>query len=138
MSLESAIFDYLTADAGVGALVLDRVYPVRLPEKSTLPAIVYHKVSASRLYTYDTYGTSDPFVQARVQFDCWGRTALEAIDVGTAVLVALSGYDGSLGGQPIQAGFAVDEFDTYEAATKFYRRVVDMRLLYEDDLEVLS
>jgi hypothetical protein len=49
-----------------------RVYPVRLPEKSTLPAITYHRVSTNRESTYG--GGTDTWVRARVQFNCWGRS----------------------------------------------------------------
>lgn len=133
-ALEHAIYEYLTADTRVMTAVNTRVYLQRLPEGTTLPAVAYHRVSTERLYTFDSFDDTDPFVRARVQFDCWGRTALEAVEVGEAVMVALSGYDGSLSGEPIQASFVVDEFDDYEASTKFYRKVADMMITYEDDL----
>lgn len=133
MSFESRFADYLLGDDGISALVFDRVYPTRLPEKTTLPAITWHRVSANRQYTFDTFDDTDPWVQARVQLNCWGRDALEAMDVGTAVLAALSGFEGDMGGDLIGSSFAVDEFDIYDAPTKYHRRILDFMISYEDE-----
>lgn len=136
--LETALFDYLSTDPGVSALVGDRIYPVRLPEKAVLPAIAWNRVSANRLNTYDAFEQTDAWVQARVQFNCWYNTAEGAIEVGEAVLLALSGYGGDMSGQLIGSSFAVNEFDTYEAATKLYRRILEFVISYEDDIVVGS
>lgn len=134
MSFEEAIFTYLSEDPAISALVETRIYPVRLPEKCLIPAISWNRVDANRLYTYDSFEDTEAWVTARVQFNCWAYTAHEAMDVGTAVLTALSGYDGDMGGELITA-FSVNELDTYEPGTKFHRRVLDFFISYQDSLK---
>lgn len=133
-NLERALFEYLTGDAGVSSLVESRVYPVKLPEGSNIPAISWRKVDAGRIYTYDRFEDTDAWVTARVQMDCWGYTADEATNVGEAVLMALSGYEGDMAGQLIGSSFAVNELDIYEVPTKLHRRILDFQISYEDDL----
>jgi hypothetical protein len=132
--LEEALFDYLTSDAGVSALVDERVYPVRLPERSLIPAISWSRVSANRIYTYSTFEDTDAWVAARIQFNCWDYTAMGSMELGEAVLKALSGYYGEF----IGSSFAINELDIYEAPTKFHRRILDFLISYEDDLVVGS
>lgn len=136
MSLQTAIFAYLSADAQLTALVNTRIYPVRLPEKATIPAITYRRVSTNREETYG--GGTDTWVRARVQFNCWGRSETEAADVGTALLILLSGYDGDMGGELLVSSSTIDEFDFNDAPVKFFRHILDFRLSYEDELSVSS
>lgn len=138
MSLESALFGYLTTDPGVEALVGTRVFPFRVPEGANLPAVSYGRAGAVRLYTYDDFEDTNAFVRARVSFHCWSHKAEEAMQVGEAVLLALSGYEGDMGGQLIGSSFNVLEMDTYEGDTKMYRRTLDFHITYEEDLTPTS
>lgn len=133
-AFEHAVFDYLSGDPGVAALVGERIYLNRLAEKALIPAITYHRVDAPRTYTFDAFEDTDAWVQARVQFNCWSNTPDEAMTVGEAVLAALSGYDGDMAGQLIGSSFAVNEFDIYEAPTRYHRRILDFIISYEDAL----
>lgn len=136
--LESALYDYLSTDVSVSALVDERIYPFRLPEGCVLPAIAWQRISSSRIYTHDPFEDTAAFVRARVQFSCWAVTPLEAIQIGEAVLLALSGYSGDMSGQLIGASSAELELDEYEQQTKLYRRVVDFFITYEDEPKPVS
>ena len=128
-TLEAEVFDYLSTDPGIGDLVGDRIYPVKSPERAVLPYIRWNRVDAQREYTYDSYEDTAAWVRARVQFDCFSTTAQEAMLIGEAVLLALSGHG---------ATFAIRESDDYEKDTKLFKRSVDFRFLYQDDLSVSS
>lgn len=134
--LETALYAYLSTEVSLAALVDDRIYPFRLPEGASLPAIAWQRISAQRTYTFDAFGTSGAYVRARVQFACWAETPLEAIDVGEALLGALSGYSGDMEGELIGSSTAQFEFDDYESQTRLYRRLVDFFITYEDDVLV--
>ena len=134
--LESALFTYLSADPGVSALVGTRIYPVRLPEGTVLPAIAWQRISATRLYTHDSFEDTRAFVNARVQFSCWSNVPIEAIQVGEAVLLALSGYNGDMAGVLIGQSSADLELDDYQSDVKLYRRLVDFMISYEDEGQV--
>lgn len=136
-TLEAALYDYLTNDGGVAALVDDRVYPTRLPEGTNaqplpLPAISFQRISAARTYTYDSFEETSAWVRARVQFSCWSHSALESIEVGEAVLLALSGYSGDMSGEYIGSSSAELELDDYDAPVRLFRRSVDFFITYED------
>jgi hypothetical protein len=138
VSLETAIFDYLSEDPGVAALVGDRIYPVRIPpgtnaQPTPLPAISFQRISAGRTYTYDSFAETSAWVRARVQFSCWSNSALGAIEVGEAVLLALSGYNGTMSGKYIGASSAELELDDYDAGGKLFRRAIDFFISYEDE-----
>lgn len=139
MKFEIGIYEYLSTDSGVGALVTDdegncRIYPVRLPEGATLPAISWQRISGDRIYTHDGYADTKPWTTARIQFNAWSNTSEEeAMLLGDAILLALSGYEGDLGGQVVGSSFAVTDRDDYEAQTKIYRRILDFQISYEDD-----
>lgn len=131
--LEEAVYGYLSGEPGVAALVGDRIYPGRVKEGATLPAISYQRISANRTYTYDSFADTSAWVRARVQFNCWSNTPLQAIEVGEAVLLALSGYSGDMSGEYIGQSSAELELDDYDGPTKLYRRVVDFFITYEDE-----
>lgn len=131
--LEEALFTYLSADPAVYALVEERIYPFRLPEGCLLPAIAWQRISSSRTYTHDPFEDTSAFVRARIQFSCWAIAPLQAIQIGEAVLLALSGYTGDMAGQLIGASSAELELDEYEQQTKLYRRVLDFFISYEDE-----
>lgn len=135
---EDALVTYLSEDAGISALVDDRIFKNALPPKTGtqpgagIPAISFNRVSADRIYTYDAYPDSDAWVSARVQVNCWAFTATEAMDIGVAVLAALSGYGGDMAGELIGSSFAVNEFDIFEVPTKFHRRILDFVISYDE------
>lgn len=132
--LEAPLYSYLTADPGVSALVGTRVFPNIPPEGTILPAVSYRRISDQHLYTYDAFGVGEAWTSARVQFDCWDQTMLGAIQVGEAIMAALSGYSGDMAGQLIGSSFAITEADFYEPQTKLHRRTMDFRIAFEDDL----
>ena len=129
--LENAMFDYLSTDATLSALVDTRIYPAKLPEPVTFPAIAWNRISAERVATYDAFDDYDAFVYTRVQFDAWAETYDEAMAVGEALLAALSGYGGVMSGELITA-HAINEFDDHDSQTKKFRRSLDFRVGYED------
>jgi hypothetical protein len=131
---EDALYDYLISDPTLNDLVNGRIYPQRLPEGVLLPAISWQRISAERTYTYDPFDETDAYVSARIQFNCWAGVPEEAMTVGDAILGALSGYGGPMAGELIGSSFAVNEIDDFEAATKFYRRIVDFMISYEEDV----
>ena len=64
----AVIRTHLAADAGITALVGDRIYQGRLPENADLPAICF----------FTRGGTSTPYIPGipapSVQFDCWAKS----------------------------------------------------------------
>lgn len=128
--LETPLFDYLTT--ALAAEVDDRIYPKRAPEGSVLPYITYERVSSQRSYTHDPFPDEMAWVRARVSFACVAQTMLGAIDIGEALVEALSGYHGDMEGLDVGKADVLTEFERYDEQTKLYRRIVDVLIDYQD------
>lgn len=97
MRIEEALYAHLSTHAGLTALVGTRIYPQRLPQTPTLPAVTFFRVSGPTIQDFD--GTAK--TRARFQLDCWaeGDTAYaDAHEVADQVIAALDGYGGQMGG----------------------------------------
>lgn len=88
MSLESNIYSTLSADAGVTALVSDRIYPVVAPQGVTVPFVVWQVIAKTGSTTLGADETSG-LDRVLIQFACFGRTYSSAHDVCNAVRAAL-------------------------------------------------
>ena len=81
----SVIRAYLAAQTALTAVVSDRIYCPRLPEKATLPALGF----------LTRGGNSNPYIPGivtpSVQFDCWGVSPIEARQVYGVLYDALQG-----------------------------------------------
>jgi hypothetical protein len=129
MSIASDLRTYLLADATLTTLVGTRMYPLKLPQAPTMPAIIYTWISGARVHSTDgPSGLSNP----RVQFDCWAQTYLEAEALLEALRKRLDGFQGTAGSSWIQAVFFETERDGYDDDTELYRRSADFFVWYEE------
>ena len=122
MSIEQGLYAHLSSHAGLTALVGDRIYPLVLPQKVALPAVVYQRISLWQTYTHNGASLARP----RFQNTCVGRTYAEAHDVAAQVRDALSGYRGMMGSVAVEAAFIDNEREDYEPETDSYIRQVDV------------
>lgn len=121
MKIHEALFAFLTANAGLAALVGTRVYRNKLPQKPTYPAIRYFQASGSEEYSHS--GASN-WPTPRLQFDCMAPGSTEASAVEAALRAALDGFScpGVMGGS---GGVRVDQVTVNGAIDG-----------WDDDLEV--
>lgn len=75
MNIAQDARDYLLEDHSVAAAVGTRVYPAHLPQRPTLPAIVYQVISRSHL---NHLGGIADAGQCRLQWDAYAATQAEA------------------------------------------------------------
>lgn len=132
MTIEEALFDYLSTNAGLSAILgagaNARVYPKRLPQNPTLPALVFQVVSSVPAYTHDQAGDPpDPsaFLRNRVQFDLWATAYEGLLPLRDALFAGISGFRGMMGTVKIESVFVVNEVDTFETDTGSARKVMD-------------
>lgn len=76
----------LTADAGVAALVADRVAWFGKARGDGYPCVIISEIDPGRDYTH---GGPDGLDGPRLQIDCYGRTDVEAVTLGRAVLACM-------------------------------------------------
>ena len=128
MSFEEGLFYYLDNHAGLSTEVDSRIYPQLLPQRPTLPAVVYHRISTPRLAALER----SFLPQGRFQFDCWAETFQEAKAVAAQVKLALDVYSGAMGDETVEVSLIDDERDDYEPETKRWRSMVEVVIWYEE------
>lgn len=126
MTAEQSLFELLSHDAAVSALVGDRIYPVRLPDEVVLPAMVYAKASCIR---YASHGGPSRLSSARFQMDCYSADYLEAKRLALATVAALHGKKGG----NIQAAFNDNETDSFSPDNGIYRVTADVLIWHRED-----
>lgn len=97
MRAEKVINALLTADAGVTALVSNRVYPVSLPQNTVMPALIYEVVSAVEMLPIDALA-GQQLVDTRVQVTALGKNYSDVKALLEAARVALLFKSGSIAG----------------------------------------
>lgn len=113
MSGSSDLYALLSSDAGVGALVSDRIYPIVVPNDKDLPAMAYRRSNTEYVNTI-TVGA----VAADVSFDiiCGAKTPLEAEQLADAV-------------ELVPGLTFLNRVDDFDPETEIYANVVTVQLL---------
>jgi hypothetical protein len=128
-TIEDAIGAKLAATSGVTDLTSTRIYAMHLPQRPTLPAITYRKISGVRIHAM----SADPGVaHPRFQVDSWGKTYESAKDVEVQVRAALSRWRGDQSGVTILASFVENEIDLFEDETGDYRIITDFVIWHRE------
>ncbi len=128
-TLEAGIADALKADATLAALVGARVFPLYLPESSTLPAVYYRVVTRPRPQVLDG---SSGLARPRVQLGCVSTSYGDCVAMSAALRGIFDGFQGSLGAVQVIAAVQIDSIDFYEdpkigSDQGRYHRAVDYR-----------
>lgn len=115
------LFSFL-ASAGTDAG--SRFYPNRLPQKLTLPAARYFRVSNPQEHTHSG---AMALQYPRFQLDCYAEKYLGAVAFAEQVVAALNGYVGVMGSHSVKASFVEDAGkDDYDPETNRHRVMVDV------------
>jgi hypothetical protein len=125
VTIEEALVVFLRGLGHVG----DRVYPMRLPQGSILPAIVFQGISHTREDSHS--GPSLP--HPRIQLNCWAETYGGAKNLSRQVRVALDGYRGTWSGVEIQRVKVANMLDDQEEELSRYRVIIDIIVWYREE-----
>ena len=142
MSVESALYSYLSGIAGVTSLLGSgssfRLYPDLAPASVARPYATLFVVSTNRVRLVTGPGG---IAAARVQIDVWAITSLSRSSVSDALRVALDGYRGSMGSELLDVrGVIVDgpfnSMERPEDATEvpIYRARMDVEIIYAETI----
>lgn len=112
--IEEALTAYLQADSGLDTVISGRVYPLKLPQNGTLPAVTYYKVGGSR-----NMGLAGAFgsAQSRFRLDGWADSYSTVKALEVALMAAMDDFTG--------ASAAMPPIDFYEDDTGIYRISID-------------
>lgn len=87
--IKNALFDHLTADDGVSAIVDDRVYPNIAEPKAALPFITFQSIVTRPVRHL---GGSSGIRDATIQIDSWAKSSPGATALAEAVVAALKPF----------------------------------------------
>jgi len=119
MSFQSDVYGYLTANAGLTALVGTRLYPNEAPNDPVVPFIVYYEFATPREQLMgNAIGVSKP----RIQYSCYADTYTEAVAVIDALRAAVLAL-------PYPIVFE-DERGNQDVTTGLHRRDLDVRIVH--------
>lgn len=125
--IADGIFTLLSTAAPISALVGTRIYPVNLPEKPILPAIVYYTAGGTSEPTFETSGLQ----KLRYQFDCYGELFGDADRTRDALVAFLNGYQGTLSnGIVLQDAIYLQPIDGFKDAPRQFCLGVEFYFLF--------
>jgi len=129
MSLETALRAYVLADAAIAAAVGARMYPRRLPQVPTLPALVYQRIDTRRLHDLDG---PDGLPRPRVQITVWAANVQGATDTAALVRGRLDGFRGAWGTVTVGSCLCVGERDLDDPETGRMGVAQDYMIQYQE------
>lgn len=124
---------HLIQNSGLSALISSRVYPIRLPQGTTLPAICYQDISAA--FT-QAHGEKSALPRPRFQFTIYSETVEVANSVGAALKACIDGYKGNMGTgayiTKVEACLLKNELSNDDPETGVYLRYQDYVIQYKE------
>lgn len=117
--IEKSIFDMLSNNVSVSALVSDKIYPMVLPQNFAMPAIVYRNNGIEKRSNYDT--TSEAFTQTNLTIDAIADTYTQVKAVSQAIFDALHNFRGTQSGNVIYSIEQDSYLELYDDGLEAYR-----------------
>jgi len=104
-----------------------KVYPQRLPQNPTIPAVTYEEISD---VPYDDIGGAASLYRAIVEFKVWSKKSNEAADISEVLRHALQGYQGTNIGVRIHGIHHLHVMDDFEAEEGEYNKISRFSVFY--------
>lgn len=90
--IETELVTALTGYAPLAAIINTRLFaqpPTGLPQTAALPAVTYQRISSVPVYGHSG---RQLLRSTRMQFNCYGRTTLEAAALATALQAGMDAF----------------------------------------------
>lgn len=141
--IEAAIYELLSSDTAITAIVGDRIYPLVAPQRK---AIAYPNVPKTYVTYERTSGARNMplngvngFVVAVYRIIGFAYNYELAKTLGDSIRLKLDGFRGSAGGHPIQRIWCDSDSDGYEYETDATETAVffvnqDFRIVYAESV----
>lgn len=130
MSIDAALFSFVTAQASVSTLIGTRFYPGRSPQTPTYPLAVYHRVSSTRT---DSLSGDSGLADPRFQISAQSPNYATARSVAEALRAVLSGYQGLMGAIDVRASAAMGDMDIYYDDIGVWQSSFDVFLTHQEN-----
>jgi hypothetical protein len=134
MNLYEALYHRLTNYSGLTDLVSTRIYPIKMPQAVTYPAVTFQVISG--LPRTHLMGSDDSLAAPRVQVSAWGESLSDACDVADQIRAALQDFSGTMGGDggvTVQRIFLEsDQISLYDSESEIYHVAQDFFIWWEE------
>lgn len=117
----------LLSDTDIAGEVAARVYPLKLPQQPTYPAITYQVISDQSEQLLEG---ADRIRRARIQVDIWDDDISKCEEIAGFVRTLLDGQDNTQGSTRFRATWLDNEQDLYEESIEKYRILSDFEITY--------
>jgi len=117
VNVEQQIATVLGSNVTVAGIVVDRIYPMLMPQDIAMPAISYQRIASSPVNDLEGQQNHE---WVRVQVDCWALKYSEAKTLAAAVRTAMRTT-------PV-FGLLLMELDDYDSEGKLYRVIQDFNI----------
>jgi hypothetical protein len=112
-AIDTALAQYLSADATTLGMVHGRVYPLLAPQQAALPFLVYSEVAYRPVY----HMRGSASLQAcTYQIDAYAERHQQARDLAEAVVAAMHACNGLHNGLDFRVAFISDRRVSFEAS----------------------
>lgn len=130
--IRPALRSFLLGSPEIATIVAARLYPIKLPQGTTGPSIVYNRISGAG--DYHMQGLSG-FAKHRYQIDAWAPTAEVATTLADLIRDRIDGYQGPMGADSpptieVQGVFMADQREDYDDAAKLHRMSRDFFITF--------
>ena len=123
--MEAAVVAYLRDHALLQPVLRGRIYPLRLPQNPTFPAVTYQRVSTTAQTAHDGPVS---LLTTRLQLDVWGERYADVKYVAELLHLALLGWSGIIGTSKIWITGQLGEVDLQDPDTQLYRVSMDFAI----------
>jgi len=125
--IENGLFNLLSNEPTISALVSDRIYPVLIPENPTMPLITYQIVGGTSKSTLDGTGTQ----KLRIQIDAWATDAyITAATIRAAVTKFLANQVVTLSDGTFATFILISPIDFYSGGDEAFRAMVEVYCIF--------
>lgn len=128
--IEKALFAKLSGTTSITNIVGSRIFPVFLPEKTQLPALVYLRLSTDGAAL--THSGTSNIVSTTFEVGCYSKDVVQAKTLAKTIRAALKGFSGSAAGIVIHRTEVENEFDDYDFDTGLFTVPVEITLTHDE------
>lgn len=133
--IEPALVEKIRTLAAIIAIpgLPDRIYPVKAPQDSPFPCVVYERVSGARVHSHQgASGLASPRIEVR----SWGKTYADAKSVSEAIRAGIDGFSGNVTVRgvvyDVNSILLADERDLYDEELKVFGVSVDYTIWHAE------
>lgn len=116
------LYNLMSGNAAIAALVADRIYPARRLQEEDLPAITYQAISNSPLLT--KHGVSKLDTE-RISVNVWSKSYDNAVEISRLIRLVLDRYRGTVEGVNVDKIIFSDFNQLYEDWNECHHIVID-------------